>query len=66
MLAGIVTVYTWIKVHFHATPIIYVCKKSERLLSSPLAVNRDIAVKIVVRCMCVHSCMRVFVRPPGS
>ena len=26
-------------------------------LSSPLAVKRDIAVTIFVRCMCVHLCM---------
>ena len=29
-------------------------------LSSPLAVKRDIAVTIFVRCMCVRACVRPF------
>ena len=39
-------------------------------LSSPLAVKRDIAVTILLRCMCVcvcvHACMRAYVRPDLS
>ena len=29
-------------------------------LLSPLAVKRDIAVTILLRCMCVHVCMHAF------
>ena len=35
-----------------------------RYLSSPLAVKRDIVVKILVRCMCVRPCVRPHLSGP--
>ena len=35
---------------------------SAKLLSDPLAAKRDIAVTILVRCMCVRVCVRACVR----